>query len=87
MIRFQYTIQDRIGLHARPVGLLAKTVAPFQNAQINISCGDQTADAKRIFAMMALQARHGDTLTICVEGGDEQVIADAIRTVFVSENL
>jgi len=87
MIRFQYTIQDKIGLHARPVGLVAKTVAPFQNAQITILCGDQAADAKRIFAMMTLQARQGDTLTICVEGGDEQVIADAIRNVFVSENL
>lgn len=87
MIRFQYTIQDKIGLHARPVGLVAKAVAPFQDAKITISCGDQTADAKRIFAMMALQARQGDTITVCVEGGDEQMIADAIRTVFVSENL
>jgi phosphocarrier protein len=87
MIRFQYTIQDQIGLHARPVGLLAKTVAPYQDAKITISCGEQTADAKRIFAMMALQARQGDTITISVEGGEEQAIADAIRAVFLSEHL
>jgi phosphocarrier protein len=87
MTRFQYTIQDAIGLHARPVGLVAKVVAQFQNSNITISCGDQTADAKRIFAMMALQARQGDTITVCVDGGDEQQIAEAIRNVFVSENL
>ncbi len=87
MIRFQYTIQDKIGLHARPVGLVAKAIAPFQDATITISCGDQTADAKRIFAMMALQARQGDIITVCVDGGDEQLIADAILNVFVTENL
>jgi len=87
MTHFQYTIQDKIGLHARPVGLVAKVVAQYQDASITISCGDQTADAKRIFAMMALQARQGDTITVSIDGGDEQMIADAIRNVFVSENL
>lgn len=87
MTRFQYTIQDKIGLHARPVGLVAKVVAQFQDARITISCGDQIADAKRIFAMMALQARQGDTITVSIDGKDEQQIANAIRNVFVSENL
>ena len=87
MVCFEHTIQDKIGLHARPVGIVAKTIAPFTDSQITISCGGQTADAKRIFALMALQARQGDTIRVCVEGGDETMVADAIRTVFHDEKL
>ena len=87
MVSFEHIIQDKIGLHARPVGIVAKTIAPFTDSQITISCGGQTADAKRIFALMALQAKHGDTITVCVKGGDEAMVADAIRTVFQNENL
>jgi phosphocarrier protein len=87
MIRFEYTIQDKIGLHARPVGIVAKTVLPYSDASISISCGGQSADAKRIFAVMALQAKQGDVITVNVDGGDEQKIADEIRRVFETEHL
>jgi len=87
MIRFDYTIQDKIGLHARPIGMVAKAIVQFTDSQISVVCGNQTADAKRIFAMMALQARQGDTISVCVEGGDEALVADTIRSVFVTENL
>ena len=87
MIRFDYTIQDKIGLHARPIGMIAKAIAPYTDTQVTISSGAQTADAKRIFAMMALQARQGDTISVLIEGGEEALVADAIRQVFVTENL
>lgn len=87
MICFDYTIQDKIGLHARPIGMIAKAIAPYADTQVTISSRDQSADAKRIFAMMSLQARQGDTISIQIEGGEESLVADAIRQVFVTENL
>ena len=58
MEKFNYEIADVGGLHARPAGLL-------------VQCGKQ-ADAKRLFSVMGLGAKQGDTLTVTVEGVSEQ---------------
>lgn len=87
MISFNYTIHNEMGLHARPVGLVVKTIKPYKEATITISHGDKSADARRMFAIMALQVKQGETITVSVEGGAEQEIADAILDIFKSENL
>lgn len=87
MVSFDYTIHDSMGLHARPVGLVVKAVNPYKNAKITISHGDKSADAKRMFAIMALQVKQGETITVSVEGEQEQAIADTILGIFQAEKL
>lgn len=87
MVQFQYTINDPMGLHARPVGLVVRAVAPYKDSRINVICGDKHADAKRMFAVMALQVKQGQTITVTVEGGNEQEIADRIKNIFIAEKL
>ena len=48
MKTFNYTIQDALGIHARPAGILVKQAAGYQS-DVKITKGDKTADAKRIF--------------------------------------
>ena len=76
-----------MGLHARPVGLVVKAVNPYKNTSVTINCKGKTADAKRMFAVMAMQVKTGETIQDCVEGEDEQAVADTIKNIFVSENL
>ncbi len=87
MVSFEYKISDEMGLHARPVGRMVKAVTPHKDAKITVTFGDKTADAKRMFAIMALQVKQNDTITVSVEGEHEQEIADEIKEIFVSENL
>ena len=54
MVSFDYLINDAMGLHARPVGLVVKAVKPYKESEITIEHDGQTADAKRMFAVMAL---------------------------------
>ena len=87
MVSFDYTINDEMGLHARPVGKMVKAVTPYKSAKISISCGERSADAKRMFAIMGMQVKQGETITVKVEDEHEQEIADAILEIFRSDKL
>ncbi len=87
MVAFDYTIKDSMGLHARPVGLVVKAVNPYKNTKITIAHGDKVADAKRMFAVMALEVKTNETITVTCDGENEQLVSDTIKQIFVSENL
>ncbi|MDD6483704.1 MAG: HPr family phosphocarrier protein [Clostridiales bacterium] len=85
MKEFQYTITDQQGIHARPAGMLVKEAAKYQSS-ITIEKDGKTGDAKRIFAVMALGAKCGNTITVKVDGADEAEAAAAIES-FLKANL
>lgn len=85
MKQFEYVITDREGIHARPAGLLVKKASEFQSS-IQLKKGAKTADAKRIFAVMGLAAKSGESITVTCEGADEAAASDAMQT-FLKENL
>lgn len=85
MKRFTYKIKDEIGMHARPAGLLAKKAAEFKS-NITIELNSKKADAKRLFALMGLNAVHNDTITITILGEDEEEAENALK-IFLSKNL
>ena len=87
MVSFDYTIHDAMGLHARPVGLVVKAVAPYRGTKIEIHHGDKVADAHRLFAIMSLQVKQNETISVVVDGDGEAEIAQTIRGIFESENL
>lgn len=85
MKSFQYVLTDPEGIHARPAGLLVKEAAKFES-KITLKKGDKAGDAKRIFAVMGLAAKQGETLTIECDGADEEAAAGAMEA-FLKENL
>lgn len=85
MKEFTHTIADPNGLHARPAGLLAKQAAKYTSA-IAIECNGKSVDAKRIFAVMTLGAKIGDSLTVTVDGSDENAAAEDLER-FLHANL
>ena len=85
MKSFTYTIQDELGIHARPAGMLAKEAAKFKSV-VTIDNGTKKADAKRLMAIMSKGVKKGHTVTVTVEGEDEDTAATAMETFF-KENL
>ena len=81
MKEFKYVVQDELGLHARPAGLLVKEAAKFKSA-ITLDSGAKKADAKRIMAVMSMGVKHGVEVTVTVDGEDEDAAFEAIKTFF-----
>lgn len=81
MIKFEYTIKDELGIHARPAGGIAKTAKGF-NSEITVFSGTKSASATKLMALMGLGAKQGDTLTVTVEGADEESAVKAIKEYF-----
>ena len=85
MKEFSYVIKDEIGLHARPAGLLVKEVKKFESA-VTLSCKGKTAAAGKLITIMSMGVKQGETVTIKVEGDDEEAAAAAIQK-FLTENV
>ena len=83
MKSFTYTVQDELGLHARPAGLLAKLAAGCTST-ITIDNGTKKADAKRLMAIMSVKKGH--TVTVTVEGDNEEADFETVEKFF-KENL
>lgn len=80
-----HEIKDPMGLHARPAGQLCKAAAGHSST-ITIETPKGKADAKRIMAVMRLAAKQGDTITLTIEGEDEETAAAALQA-FLEENV
>lgn len=81
MTTFQYTVTDPNGLHARPAGLLVKSAAGFQSA-VTIKRGDKSADLTRLFAVMGLAVKQGETVEVSCDGPDEAECAKTLEDFF-----
>ena len=85
MKEFKHVINDPLGLHARPAGMLVKACAGFAST-VTITAPGGKADAKRLMAVMRLAAKQGMELTVTVEGADEEKAASELQA-FLQANL
>lgn len=81
MKEFTYKICDELGIHARPAGVLVKKAGEF-SSEITMYKDEKSADAKRIFAVMGLSVKKGDTVRVTVNGDDEEEAAIALEGFF-----
>ena len=81
MKSFEYTITDSTGLHARPAGLLVKAASGFSSS-VTIKKGEKSADAKKIFALMGLGVKFGETITAEISGEDEEKACEELKNFF-----
>jgi phosphocarrier protein HPr len=82
---FQFTINDPVGIHARPAGLLVKKAAEFQS-NITINGNGKSADAKKLIKLMSLGIKQGMEITCQIEGEDEDIACEAMINFF-KDNL
>ena len=82
MKSFDYVITDPVGIHARPAGVLVKEIKKFAGSTVTISKGEKSVNALKLMALMGMGIKQGDTVTVAVEGGDEEAVAAAIEDFF-----
>lgn len=85
MKTFDYVIKDELGIHARPAGLLAKA-AKALDSEVSITKGDKTVGATKLMALMGLGVKCGDTITISIDGGNEDE-SEKVMKEFLENNL
>lgn len=81
MKTFEYTITDEVGIHARPAGLLVKEAKSYESV-IKVVKDGKSAEAKKLMALMGLGVKKGDTVTVTVEGPDEDTAAVEMEEFF-----
>jgi phosphocarrier protein len=86
MESFEITVLDDAGIHARPAGELVKTATKF-DSNIKIINDDKEGDLKRIFSVMALGTKKGETVTIEAEGPDATEAIAAVEKSFKDQKL
>ncbi|MBR1508120.1 MAG: HPr family phosphocarrier protein [Eubacterium sp.] len=81
MQSFDYVIKDEVGIHARPAGQLAKEVKKYEST-VTIKKGDKSAVATKLMAVMGMGVKCGDTVTVTVEGADEEAVVAEVKAFF-----
>ena len=83
MKSFEYVIKDELGIHARPAGMLVKEAKKY-SSQVMIDNGAKKADATKLMAVMSMAVKCGQNVTVTVDGEDEDVALDGIKSFFES---
>ena len=81
MKSFSYKVKDELGIHARPAGMLVKEVKNFQS-KVTLEKDGKSVDASRLMAVMGMGVKKDQTVTVTVEGDDEEAACDAIKAFF-----
>ena len=73
----EFTIKNRLGIHARPAAKLAKIANEFESTILVMKDGLEV-NGKSIMGIMMLAAAQGNVIQVEAEGPDEK---DAIRAL------
>ena len=68
-----------------PPGLLVKTVKGFASTA-TLEKDGKSCDMRKLMALMGMGVKQGETVTVKVEGDDEEAAAAAIQK-FLTENV
>lgn len=83
MKQFEYTINDPLGIHARPAGMLVKEAKQFASA-CTITKNGTTVKAGQLMKLMSLGVKQGDVVTVAAEGPSEEAAIAAMDGFFTS---
>lgn len=83
MIQRDFTISNRLGLHARPSAQLTQLASRYAS-EIWIAKGGRRVNAKSIMGVMMLAAGSGTVVTVDADGADAGAALDAIGALIRS---
>ncbi len=78
MIDTTVDVINKLGLHARASGKLIEVTTKFRSS-IQIGKGGKLVDAKNIMSLLMLGAGKGTTLSLVIEGADEEKALSEIQ--------
>jgi phosphocarrier protein len=75
-----FTVQNRLGLHARPSAQFVKLCSRFR-CEVWVEKDGEQVNGKSIMGLMMLAAGQGSKLTVTCEGGDAEKALVEIETL------
>ncbi len=75
------TVENKLGLHARPAALLVKTASKFP-CHIELEKDGLKVNGKSIMGVMMLAAEKGSQITIIADGEKEEEAVKSIVELF-----
>jgi phosphocarrier protein len=83
MISKDFTINNKLGLHARPSAQITQLASRYA-AEVWLSKNGRRVNAKSIMGVMMLAAGQGSVLTVEADGPDEEQAVDAVGELIAS---
>jgi phosphocarrier protein HPr len=83
LIQRDFTISNKLGLHARPSAQLTQVASRFAS-EVWISKAGRRVNAKSIMGVMMLAAGQGSQVTVDTDGPDEAAALEAIARLIQS---
>lgn len=80
-LKKKFEIRNKLGLHARPAAIFVQTANRFK-ANVEVIKGKQKVNGKSIMGIMTLAAGKGSSITIHIEGEDEEAAMKEIAGLF-----
>lgn len=84
MKQFEYTINDPLGIHARPAGMLVKEAKAFADTVVTNTKNGTTVKAAQLMKLMTLGVKQGDVVTVTAEGASEEAAIAALSAFFAA---
>jgi len=83
MVSKEITIQNQVGLHARPATFFIQKANEFKSL-ITIAKDERKVNAKSLLGVLSLGITKGTSVTVSAEGSDEQEAVDALEALVMS---
>jgi phosphocarrier protein len=81
VIEKEFVVPQKLGMHARPCGMLVNEVNKYRSA-VTVNKDGLEVNGKSVMGLMLLAAECGARLKIKAEGPDEQQAITAIGNLF-----
>ena len=78
MITKKITIQNKLGIHARPAAQFVRVASRFQ-ADVSVEKDDEAVDGKSIMGLMMLAVGWGAEIAVTADGPDESEAMAALE--------
>ncbi len=86
MKEFRCVVKNPIGIHARLAALLAQLCVGMKSS-VTLFCNGKQANGNNVLEILALNAVKGDTVTVRVEGGNEEENTLLIKDLICKEDF
>lgn len=83
MLTKEFTITNKLGLHARPAAMFVK-VSSAHDAEIWVEKDDEQVNGKSIMGLMMLAAGFGAKIKVTADGKDANAAMDQLEALIAS---
>ena len=83
MITRNVTIQNSVGLHARPATFFIQKANSFKSS-IWVECNERKVNAKSLLGVLSLGIAKGMTISLIADGQDEDAALDGLTALINS---